>query len=252
MTSAFELSIASQSKPFPWAPLATAVYINAQATGLHPLITITAQPVALLQPAVEASNAALTCKSEYNLLTVLLTDSGKTTMGSTAICSILSKAFPEAGLWPKELADALEFTLLGTMEKLTSTDPKSIKEALSAVNETLAFGMFPVKYSFTVADLCLWGAIKGNPLVSTEMASGRYSEVERWYKEFMEPRSVTTKVYKLIKDLSAVFPTHRKCGLTNRNPRQKRSPRLSNLRVLNKAKWSHGSLLRYFFCAICV
>ena len=99
----------------------------------------------------------------------------------------------------------LEFILLGSMEKLTSTDAKSIKEALTAVNETLTFGMFPVKYTFTVADLCLWGAIKGNPVVASEMASGGYSEIERWYKEFMEPTPVTTKVYKLIKDLSAVF-----------------------------------------------
>jgi len=135
--------------------------------------------------------------------------SGKSTTGSVAICQILATAFPETGLWPKELADVLEFTLLGSMEKLIATDAKSIKQALAALNETLAFSMHPVKYTFTVADLCLWGAIKGNPLVAAEMTSGNYSEIERWYKEFMEPKSVTTKVYKLVRDLSAVFPFSR-------------------------------------------
>lgn len=135
--------------------------------------------------------------------------SGTSTTGSVVICQILATAFPEAGLWPKELADILEFTLLGSMEKLTSTDATSVKQALVAVNETLSFSMHPVKYAFTVADLCLWGAIKGNPLVATEMSFGNYSEIERWYKDFMEPKSVTTKVYKLIRDLSAVFPSPR-------------------------------------------
>jgi len=68
MSAKFELSIASQAKPFPWAPLATAVFINAQsASDKQPLINITAQPVALLEPAVQASNAILTNKSEYNM-----------------------------------------------------------------------------------------------------------------------------------------------------------------------------------------
>jgi glutamyl-tRNA synthetase len=133
--------------------------------------------------------------------------SGKTITGSTAICTILATEFPDAGLWPKELADVLGFTLLGPMEKLTSTDSASIKEALQQVNENLAFNMHPVKYTFTIADICLWGAIKGNPLVATEMTSGKYSEIDRWHKEFMEPTSITTKVYKFIRDLSAVhFP----------------------------------------------
>ena len=68
MNASFELLIASQSKPFPWAPLATAVFINAQNGGIQAPIMITAQPVALLSPAVQTSNAILTCKSEYFLV----------------------------------------------------------------------------------------------------------------------------------------------------------------------------------------
>src|SRR5438477_12337086 len=134
-----------------------------------------------------------------------LTNSGRTITETISICATLATQFPEARLWTKDLADAIEFTLLGSMEKLTSTDPVSVREALKAVNEALVFSMHPVKYAFTVADLCLWGAIKGNPLVSNEMSGGKYIEIERWHKEFMEPEPITAKVYKLVRDLTVVL-----------------------------------------------
>lgn len=59
----FELSIASQARPFPYGPLATAIYINTNSEGKNP-ITITSQPVALHDPAHAASNAKLICKKE--------------------------------------------------------------------------------------------------------------------------------------------------------------------------------------------
>lgn len=134
-----------------------------------------------------------------------LTNSGTTITETTSICATLATQFPEARLWTKDLADAIEVTLLGSMQQLTSTDPTSIGEALKTINETLLFSMHPVKYAFTVADLCLWGAIKANPLLSTEISSGNYIEIERWYKELMESQPITTKVYKFVKDLTAVL-----------------------------------------------
>jgi hypothetical protein len=61
-TKSFELVITSESKPFPWGPLATAIYINSTCDG-NP-ITITTQAVALLEPAMQASNVKLVSKSE--------------------------------------------------------------------------------------------------------------------------------------------------------------------------------------------
>ena len=63
-TAEFELSIASQAKPFPYGPLATAIYINANSEVKNP-ITITTQPVALHDPPHAASNAKLIRKKEY-------------------------------------------------------------------------------------------------------------------------------------------------------------------------------------------
>lgn len=59
----FELSIASQAKPFPYATLATAMYINSNSEGKNP-ISITTQTVALHETAHTASNANLIRKKE--------------------------------------------------------------------------------------------------------------------------------------------------------------------------------------------
>ena len=63
-TAEFELSIASQAKPFPYGPLAIAIYINTNSEGKNPII-ITSQPAALHDPAHAASNAKLIRKKEY-------------------------------------------------------------------------------------------------------------------------------------------------------------------------------------------
>ena len=61
--SKFELSIASQAKPFPYGTLATAMYINTNSDGKNP-ISITSQTVALHDTAHAASNAKLIPKKE--------------------------------------------------------------------------------------------------------------------------------------------------------------------------------------------
>ena len=201
----FELVIASESKPFPWGPLATAIYVNSTCDG-NP-ITITTQPVALLEPAVQASNVKLVSKSEYFAPNLLVTYSAKTETGATAICKTLAVEFSKARLWTRELGEVIEFTLLGSMEKLVSNDQGSISEALAAINENMTFSMHPVKYAFTVVDLSLWGAIKANPHITTDILSGKYSEVERWYKEFMEQQPIVTQVNKFIhQNNAAVWP----------------------------------------------
>jgi glutamyl-tRNA synthetase len=124
--------------------------------------------------------------------------SGKRVTGATAICKTLALEFPKAKLWTEELAQAIEFTLLGSMEKLGSSDPKAITEALSAVNENMTYSMHPVKYAFTVVDLALWGAIKANPQITAAVTSGKYTEIERWYKEIMEQQPIVTQVNKFI------------------------------------------------------
>lgn len=128
-----------------------------------------------------------------------------TYIGNKLVCETLAKEYPQAGLWTKELADNLETTLLGSMEKLNSTDKTATAETLRSINETMAFCMHPVSYSFTVGDFLLWGAIKENPQISSDILSGKYPEIERWYKEFMEKQPITSQVVQFVEQLNVVI-----------------------------------------------
>jgi Glutathione S-transferase, C-terminal domain len=125
--------------------------------------------------------------------------------GNKLVSETLAKEYPQAGLWTNELADNLETTLLGSVEKLNSTDKTAIAEALGSINETMTFCMHPVGYSFTVGDFLLWGAIKGNSQISSDVLSGKYPEIERWYKEFMEKQPVTSQVAQFVEQLNVVL-----------------------------------------------
>ena len=116
------------------------------------------------------------------------------------ISTTLAKEFPYAALC---VNDNLETTLNEYTDKVNSKDKQKIVEGLKSVNESMTFNMHPLGYTLTVGDFSLWGAIKGNPQVTTEALSGKYSEIERWYKEFMEHQPVILQVAQFIKDLSA-------------------------------------------------
>lgn len=132
--------------------------------------------------------------------------SGMSYTGNNLICKTLALEYPKARLWTNELSDNLEFTLLGSMEKVNSTDRAIVAESLETVNEMMMFSMHPVGYSFTVGDFLLWGAIKGNPQTTSDVLSGKYPEIERWYKEYMEQQPITAQVGSFVKEANAVRP----------------------------------------------
>jgi hypothetical protein len=63
---AYELSIATQAKPFPYGPVATAMWINSHSDGRNP-ISITTLPAAPHEPAKSSTSAKLVRKLEYLL-----------------------------------------------------------------------------------------------------------------------------------------------------------------------------------------
>lgn len=71
--------------------------------------------------------------------------------------------------------------------------------------------MHPVKYAFTVVDLALWGAIKGNTQITAAVSSGKYTEIERWYKEIMEQQPIVTQVNKFIHQNNAAVCSSTEC-----------------------------------------
>lgn len=63
----YELTIAAQAKPFPWGPLAVALYINRCEAYKPEPIHIKALPVELLQPMTPGSTIELIRKNEFDL-----------------------------------------------------------------------------------------------------------------------------------------------------------------------------------------
>ena len=69
----------------------------------------------------------------------------------------------------------------------------------------MTFSMHPAGYNFTFVDFMMWGAIRGSPQASADVLSGKYAELERWYKEFMEKQDFILQVNEVMRDLNAVF-----------------------------------------------
>jgi hypothetical protein len=202
--SLFELSIASQAKPFPYGALATAIYINNKlGSKTHP-ISIVSQPLSLHDPADSSSNAKLLHKSGYLQDLSCYSDcSGATYTGSNVISKTLAEHLPSAGLWEEDSKGVVE-NASGLLDKLLSSEPAVITQALGSINESMTFKMHPAGNAFTVVDLLLWGGIKGNPQSVSVVLSGKYPEIERWYKEFVEVQPFIAQIHAFTKDSTAV------------------------------------------------
>lgn len=120
------------------------------------------------------------------------------------ICQSLAKDFSEAGLWTSELSENPDHPLFSAIDRLNSNDQKDVSNALAEVNAMMTFCMHPLGNKFSVGDLSLWGAIKGNPRVSGDVLNGKYPEIERWYKDYMEKQFFVSEVHEFIKNLNAV------------------------------------------------
>jgi glutathione S-transferase len=200
----YELLVATQSKPFAWGPLAIALYINnSEAYKSHP-ITISPRRVDLLQEIAAGAIVQLVSKAhnpphspEQHVVESSLT----TFTGISIVCQELAKEFPETKLW----GDHLEgYDVYIAMSKLLSSTRQEFMEGLTVINQAMKYSAHPVDSSFSLADLELWGAIKGNPQILFEVTSGRLPEIERWFKTFMELQPITTKITEYVKEITAV------------------------------------------------
>lgn len=126
--------------------------------------------------------------------------------GSPLICKTLAMEYPSAELWTGNVTDNLEFILLEFMDKVYGTDKAAVTSALEQIDSTMVFCLHPLAFEFTVGDFLLWGAVKGNSQITTDVLSGKYREIERWYKQYMETLPHISKVNDYVKELSAVYP----------------------------------------------
>ena len=125
-----------------------------------------------------------------------------TVTGSSTVCKTLAKEFPRAELWIDRLD---EHELTTSIANLLSTERAEIMKSLGEINAYMKYSMHPITYRFTVADLELWGAIKGNPQILADVSSGKLPEIERWYKSFIELQPLTKTIVEYVKEITAVY-----------------------------------------------
>jgi len=160
---------------------------------------------------------------------VISSSSGTTATNASEITKILSQQYVKSGVSTK--GHQLEGTMLNYIEKVSSMDRSENSEGLQRIDSIMRFSMHPLGVKFTAADFLLWGAIKGSPQILNEVSSGKYPEIERWFKGYIELLPFMSKVNAYQKEITAVLPLsfcahHRN---QRRNLRLKRQA--SNLRV---------------------
>ena len=126
--------------------------------------------------------------------------------GNTLICLTLAKEHPKANLWNSDLAECMKIPMVWEpIDKLLSGERAQISESLGRIDVNMTFTTHVVSFGLTVVDWLLWGAIKGNPQSVTDVLSGKYPQLGRWYKELMEMQPIVPKVIKFVK-VSIVCP----------------------------------------------
>ena len=66
--------------------------------------------------------------------------------------------------------------------KFVPTDFKSVEGPLLELEAHLTLRSYIVEYSLTVADLSVWGAIRGNKIAHAAIKKGNILNVSRWFK----------------------------------------------------------------------
>lgn len=65
---------------------------------------------------------------------------------------------------------------------LVPTDYKAIEGPLLELEAHLTLRSFIIGYSLSVADLCVWGVIRGNKIAYAAIKKGNLMNVSRWFR----------------------------------------------------------------------
>lgn len=71
---------------------------------------------------------------------------------------------------------------IGRTHALTPTDFKAVEGPLLELDAHLTLRSFIIGYTLTVADLCIWGVIRGNKIAYAAVKKGNMVNVSRWFR----------------------------------------------------------------------
>ena len=66
--------------------------------------------------------------------------------------------------------------------KLSPIDFKSVEGPLHELDSHLTLRSYVIGYTLSVADLCVWGAIRGNKVAYAAVKKGSMLNVSRWFR----------------------------------------------------------------------
>lgn len=161
-----QLVVATKAAPLAWSPLLLTSYIgeaNAQGN-----IKTTYNPAATVDKSKE---------------TVSLTYGSSTFHGTTDVLRALARIYKDTGVYGK---DALTSTLIDEWvdfaDKLSkTTDGPTLISLFEKLDSHMILRTFVVGHKMTLADIAVWGALKGTPRFVGSMKLDTYSYVNRWY-----------------------------------------------------------------------
>jgi hypothetical protein len=134
----------------------------------------------------------------------LISISAATVTENPIICKTLASHFEELGLSVQGRDEKVFGSLCNALVALHSGDRRELNEFLVLINKAMTYSMHPLGHNFTIIDILIWGVVKEDPQTTADVFSGKYPEIERWYKEFMEPQDIIHQVGDFIRDLNAV------------------------------------------------
>lgn len=87
---------------------------------------------------------------------------------------------------------------LGRVLSLLPADVKAIEEPLLELDSHLTIRTFLVGYKLTVADLVIWGAIRGNKIANAWVKKATLLNVTRWFKYIEETNPWVTEAVQAL------------------------------------------------------
>ncbi|KAI9199226.1 tRNA synthetases class I, catalytic domain-containing protein [Polychytrium aggregatum] len=148
----------------PFAILAAASYINS---------TVNSNAISLSYDHTEGKEAVLLADREEFV-------------GTNKIIRFLGRTFPKSKLYANDPANAaqVDFWLDLVQDTLYTNDFKQLGPILERLNHHLKLRSFFVGYSVTLADIAVWGALRGNVIFARQVKTGKDvgEYLGRWYQ----------------------------------------------------------------------
>ncbi|KAI9822519.1 MAG: hypothetical protein M1827_000238 [Pycnora praestabilis] len=116
--------------------------------------------------------------SDKNAATELILGNDPPIYGESAVIKKLMEAYP----FLRGKYDAIEDEWLTRAQHFSSLDFKRLESPLAELDSHLTLRSYVVGYSLTVADLAVWGALRGNRVAFAYIKKDHMANVSRWFR----------------------------------------------------------------------